>query len=337
MDVLYRKYRPSKFSEVVGQDHVVKVLEAEAKSGDISHAYLFAGTRGTGKTSIARIFADAIGTSKNDIYEIDAASNTGVDDIRSLNESVFTLPFESKYKVYILDEVHMLSKSASNALLKTLEEPPAHVVFILATTETHRIPDTVLSRCEVYNFKKPNQDILKKVVLNITKKEGYKMEDASAELVAILGDGSFRDTLGILQKIISYTKDKTITEDEVRSVTGAPEVELVHDVVSSISNKDLALGLSTIKKAVSQNVDMTVFIKLVLQTTRNILLTKFGGTGSVKEELGEKEFEFVSKLAKEGNFSSSVLIELLSALDRTSGSYIQSLPLELALINISNS
>jgi DNA polymerase-3 subunit gamma/tau len=336
-EVLYRKYRPSKFSEVVGQDHVVKILEAEAKSGEISHAYLFAGTRGTGKTSIARIFADAIGTSKNDIYEIDAASNTGVDDIRSLNESVFTLPFESKYKVYILDEVHMLSKSANNALLKTLEEPPAHVVFILATTETHRIPETVLSRCEVYNFKKPNQDILKKVVLNIVKKEGLKMDEGSAELIAILGDGSFRDTLGILQKIISYSSDKNISEEEVRLVTGAPQVELLHEVVRSLASKDGASGLDAVKKAVSQNIDMTVFIKLLLQLVRNILLAKFGNISSMKEDLSNAEFEFVTSMAKEGNFSSTVLIELLTALDRTSGSYIQSLPLELAIINISNS
>lgn len=334
-EVLYRKYRPSKFSEVVGQDHVVKVLEAEAKSGDISHAYLFAGTRGTGKTSIARIFADAIGTSKNDIYEIDAASNTGVDDIRSLNESVFTLPFESKYKVYILDEVHMLSKSASNALLKTLEEPPAHVVFILATTETHRIPDTVLSRCEVYNFKKPNQDILKKVVLNITKKEGLKMDDSSAELISILGDGSFRDTLGILQKVISYSSDKNISEEEVRLVTGAPHVELVHEVIKSIASKDVSSGISSVKKAVSQNVDMAVFIKLILQTVRNIILAKFGSDSLIKEELSETEFSFVKEMSKESSFTSLVLVELLNALDKTVGSYIQSLPLELALINIS--
>jgi DNA polymerase-3 subunit gamma/tau len=163
---LYRKYRPKNFDEVLGQDHVVSVLESSVKTNKVSHAYLFAGTRGLGKTSIARIFASTIGTSKNDIYEIDAASNTSVEDIRNLNDSVFTLPFESKYKVYILDEVHMLSKSASNALLKTLEEPPAHVVFILATTETHKIPETVLSRCETYTFKKPSQEVLKKLVLN---------------------------------------------------------------------------------------------------------------------------------------------------------------------------
>jgi DNA polymerase-3 subunit gamma/tau len=346
-DVLYRKYRPAKFSDVIGQDHVVKVLEAESVSGNISHAYLFAGTRGTGKTSVARIFAHSIGTSNNDIYEIDAASNTSVDDIRSLNESVFTLPFESKYKVYILDEVHMLSKSASNALLKTLEEPPAHVVFILATTETHKIPETILSRCEVYTFKKPSQEVLKKHVITVSKKEGSSIEDSSAELIALLGDGSFRDTLGILQKILSYSvqplkassgrmTDKKITEEEVRLVTGAPAVELVHSVVESIVNKNLNLGLETVKKAVGQNIDMTVFIKLILHTVRAVMLVRFGTENMVKDELSEKEFVFVKELAKgEGQLSSNVLVELLTALEKTSGSYITQLPLELALVNLS--
>ena len=183
-EALYRKYRPQTFADVIGQDHIVKILEAQTKSGDVSHAYVFAGTRGTGKTSVARIFAHAIGTSANDIYEIDAASNNGVDEMRALNESVNTLPFESKYKVYILDEVHMLSKSASNALLKTLEEPPAHVIFILATTEIHKILDTVLSRCEVYTFKKPTQEVLKKVAMTVAKKAGCMIDEPSAELVA---------------------------------------------------------------------------------------------------------------------------------------------------------
>lgn len=334
-EALYRKYRPSKFADVLGQDHVVKVLEAEAVSGDISHAYLFAGTRGTGKTSIARIFAQTIGTSKNDIYEIDAASNTSVEDIRQLNESVFTLPFESKYKVYILDEVHMLSKSASNALLKTLEEPPAHVVFILATTETHKILETIVSRCEVFTFKKPSIEVLKKVVLTTVKKEGSSIDDASAELIAILGDGSFRDTLGVVQKVLSYSKDKKVSEDEVRLVTGAPAVELVHDVVTAISTKDLELGLASVKKAVSQNIDMSVFLKLILHTARAVLLVRFGAVNSVKDELSEKEFEFVSSLAKgDGEFSSKVLTELLSAYEEISGAYISQLPLELALVKI---
>ncbi len=336
MQTLYRKYRPTKFSDVIGQDHVVKVLEAESKSGNISHAYLFYGTRGTGKTSVARIFAASVGTSKNDIYEIDAASNTSVEDIRSLNDSVFTLPFESKYKVYILDEVHMLSKSAANALLKTLEEPPAHVIFILATTEIHKIPETVLSRCETYTFKKPSQDLLKKMAVSVAKKEGYTVDDSSAELIALLGDGSFRDTVGIVQKILHYSKEKKISEEEVRLVTGAPAIELVHAVISSISKKDLSSGLSAIKKASNQNIDMSVFLKLVLHTARAILLVRFGEAGMVKEDLSEKEFEFVANLAKTDTvFSSAVLIELLTALEKTTGAYIASLPLELALVSIS--
>jgi DNA polymerase-3 subunit gamma/tau len=334
-EALYRKYRPTKFSDVVGQEQVIKVLEAESKSGEISHAYLFAGTRGTGKTSVARIFASSIGTSKNDIYEIDAASNTSVDDIRALNESVFTLPFDSKYKVYILDEVHMLSKSASNALLKTLEEPPAHVVFILATTETHKIPETVLSRCEVYTFKKPSQEILKKVIQNVAKNEGKGIDESSSELIAILGDGSFRDTLGILQKVLAYSKQTKISEEEVRLVTGAPGVELVHGVLESIYNKDLDLGLSYVRKAVEQNIDMLVFLKLILHKARALLLSRFGAGDFLKSELSVKELKFIEDLSKkEGSFSSSTLVELLTAYERIRTAYIPSLPLELALISL---
>ena len=191
---LYTKYRPQKFSDVLGQEQVTDVLKDVIKNGNISHAYLFAGGRGTGKTSVARILANEIGTTSKDLYEIDAASHTSVEGVRALNESVNTLPFDSKYKVYILDEVHMLSTSAFNALLKTLEEPPKHVVFILATTEPQKIPDTVISRCEYYTFKAPSRAILKKMAVSTAKTEGYELEPAAAELIAILGDGSFRDT-----------------------------------------------------------------------------------------------------------------------------------------------
>src|SRR3989344_4956778 len=181
-EVLYRKYRPQEFNEVIGQEPVVKVLQGAVKLGNLSHAYLFAGSRGTGKTSLARILARAIGTSQNDLTEMDAASNRGIDEIREIRDSVNTLPYESKYKVYIMDEVHMLTKDAWNALLKTLEEPPAHVVFILATTELEKVPETVVSRCQTFSFKKPNLSTLKDFALVIAKKEGATLEPAAAEL-----------------------------------------------------------------------------------------------------------------------------------------------------------
>ena len=178
---LYQKYRPKNFKEVIGEDHIIKVLSGAIKLGNISHAYLFSGSRGTGKTSVARIFDQEIGTSADDLYEIDAASTNSVDDIREINEAVHTLPFKSKYKVYIIDEAHMLSKSAWNAFLKTLEEPPAHVVFILATTELEKVPETVISRCQTFVFKQPNQSVLKDFAQMIGKKEGIILEPDAAD------------------------------------------------------------------------------------------------------------------------------------------------------------
>ena len=182
---LYRKYRPSSFDDVLGQEHIVKVLKGALKLGNIAHAYLFFGTRGTGKTSVARIMAQELKTSDADIYEIDAASNRGIDDIRELRDSVRTLPFNSDYKVYIIDEVHMLTKEAFNALLKTLEEPPKHVIFILATTELDKVPETIISRCQTFTFKKPTLSVLKDLVLSVSKKENFTLDNAGAELIYI--------------------------------------------------------------------------------------------------------------------------------------------------------
>lgn len=336
MEVLYRKYRPQKFADVVGQDAVVKTLEAQVKNGTVSHAYLFAGSRGTGKTSIARILARELGTSPNDIYEIDAASKTSVDDIRELNESVSTLPFDSKYKVYILDEVHMLSKSASNAFLKTLEEPPEHVIFMLATTETHKIPETILSRCEVHTFKKPNQESLKKHVMVVAKKEGYTITEPSAELIALLGDGSFRDTLGTLQKVLSSAQGKKVSEEEVLLVTGAPKGELVNTIISAIAEKDLQKGLLAVREASGANLDMGVLLKLLLQKMRAVLLVRFGSSDMVKGDLSEDDFVFISKIASDKNVEvgSETIVKLLDAYTATARAYIPALPLELALIDI---
>lgn len=335
---LYRKYRPSNFKEVLGQDHIVNVLKNSIELGNLAHAYIFSGSRGTGKTSVARIFAHEIGTSVNDITEIDAASNNGVDEIRALNEAVSTLPFDSKYKVYILDEAHMLSKGAWNALLKTLEEPPAHVIFIMATTETEKIPETVVSRCQTFSFKKPTQKILKEVAVNIAKKEGFTLEPASADLIAMLGDGSFRDTQSVLQKIIGSSKDKKITLEEVELVTGAPKGELVNDFIRCIDENNLELGLGVISKASEANLDMLLYFKLVLHKMRTILLLRNlkSAEDSIKEEMTDTDFAFLKNLAekKPSKINSETLLTLLNHYDLVAKAYMPEMVLELALSKI---
>jgi len=335
---LYRKYRPQNFAEVIGQDHIVKVLKGAIDLGNISHAYLFAGSRGTGKTSIARIIASELGTSASDLYEMDAASNRGIDDIRDIRISVETLPFESKYKVYIIDEVHMLTKDAFNALLKTLEEPPSYVVFILATTEIEKIPDTVLSRCQIFQFKKPNQKLLKDLVLSISKKEGFTIDGSGAELIAMLGDGSFRDAQGILQKVLSFTKDKKISLAEIEMVTGAPKGSIVNDFVVAVSEKNVAIAMASIKEAGENNVDIKVFLKLAIAKMRYVLLLKYAKemSDNIKENVSEEDFEFLKKISErtENSINSSVLSELLLAEQSVSRAYISELPVELALIKL---
>ena len=260
---LYRKYRPQSFKEVVGQDHIVKVLSGAIAQGNVSHAYLFAGSRGTGKTSVARIVAKELGTVEDDLFELDAASNRGIDDVRSIREAVATLPFKSKYKVYIIDEAHMLTKDAWNAFLKTLEEPPAHVIFILATTEQDKLPETILSRCQIFSFKRPTRAELKDLVISVAKKEDFTMETSAGELVALLGDGSFRDTLGTLEKVLSFTGDKKVSLADVETVTGAPKHILVSDFVKAVANGNLADSLSVLGKVRESGSDMKMFLKIV--------------------------------------------------------------------------
>jgi DNA polymerase-3 subunit gamma/tau len=220
--------------------------------------------------------------------------------------------------------------------LKTLEEPPAHVIFILATTETHKILETILSRCQVYTFKTPNQEVLKIAVKNVAKKEGYTIADSSADLIALLGDGSFRDSYGVLQKVLSSSKDKKITEDEVLSVTGAPQTTLVNELVEAIVYKKLAQALEVVKKIANQNVDMLVLLKLLLTKMRAILLMRFGSTSLVQDSLSEEDFVWVEKLAKDKTteVSSGTIITLLDAYTATGKAYISSLPLELALVSL---
>jgi len=338
---LYRKYRPEGFKDVLGQEHIVSVLEGAIQQGNISHAYLFSGSRGTGKTSIARIVAKEIGASGNDIYEIDAASNRGIDDIRALRDSVHTLPFESPYKVYIIDEVHMLTKEAFNALLKTLEEPPKYVVFMLATTEAEKLPETIVSRCQSFTFKKPSRQILAQMISNIAKKEKFTLEPASADLIAMLAEGSFRDAHGVLQKILSSSKDKKISIEEVEMVTGAPKGKLINDFIEAVALKKLDDALMVVGDVVAQNLDVKTFMKLVLHKIRVILLLRYAKEmeGGFKEQFEKEDFEFLKKIShdKENKgfyINAEVLCELLGAYDSISRSYITQLPVELALVKL---
>src|SRR3989338_1359850 len=245
---LYRAYRPQSFTEVAGQEQVTKPLEEAVASGKVGHAYLFAGSRGLGKTTVARILAREVGCTEHDLYEIDAASNNSVEDMRTLTEGVYTLPFESPYKVYILDEVHMLSKSAWNAFLKTLEEPPAYAIFILATTELDRVPETVQSRCQVFEFKKPSRQGLAELARAVAKKEGYTLAPDAAELIAMLAEGSYRDALSVLQKVLASSHGKTLTREEVEKATGAPKREQVHALINALAKGERGEGAGATEK-----------------------------------------------------------------------------------------
>jgi DNA polymerase-3 subunit gamma/tau len=333
---LYRKYRPQDWKDVLGQEHIVKVLDGSIKNGKIAHAYLFSGSRGTGKTSVARIFARALGTSSNDLYEIDAASNRGVDDVRELRDGVRTLPLDSKYKIYILDEVHMLTKEAFNALLKTLEEPPAHAIFILATTELQKVPETIRSRCQTFEFKRPTRDVLKTLVMETAKKEKKKITAESAEMIALLGDGSFRDTYGILQKVVSYSKDEKIDPDEVLTVTGAPSVSLVREFLDGIARKELSMCLVSLRTAEESGGEVYLFLKIVLMKIRTALLIRYAPPlrKTLEAELGESEYEYLKKMEESaGKILSSKLLEyLLEAETKIKFSPIPTLPIESALV-----
>ncbi len=336
-EALYRKYRPTDFKDVVGQGHVTDVLQGSLKQGTISHAYLFYGSRGTGKTTVARILAKRLGVSTNDTIEIDAASNRGIDDIRELREAVHTLPFDSEYKVYIIDEVHMLTKEAFNALLKTLEEPPRHVIFVLATTELDKIPETILSRCQVFTFKDPTAKMLAEHLKELAGKEGYILATESAELIAFMANGSFRDSQSILQKVISYSGDKKLDHGEVSRVVGAPPKKLIQDFLKALVSDDTTKLFEIISEAQVHTLNMEIFLKLLIKHTRQMLLLRYAPDmkEEVKAELGD-DTSFYLELLKDDTkrITSKTLEILLRAEGRQGKAFIQTLPLELAVIEI---
>lgn len=291
---LYRKYRPKTFDEIVGQEHITKTLANQIKLGQISHAYLFTGSRGTGKTSTAKIFARAINCLKNidgspcykcevckslaennnvDIVEIDAASNNRVDEIRDIREKVKFLPVHGKYKVYIIDEVHMLTESAFNALLKTLEEPPSHIVFILATTEVHKLPATILSRCMRFDFHLISDEVLIAQLKDIFKKEQIFCEEDAYKLIAKSAEGSDRDMLSIADCISAFT-NKNITAKDVEKILGNSDIDEYIKILDAIHSKDIGEALQTVYNANEQGKNMSVFAKELTVHIRNVLVAK---------------------------------------------------------------
>ena len=292
---LYRKFRPNEFEDVKGQDAIVKTLKNQIRANRIGHAYLFCGTRGTGKTTVAKIFAKAVncehtadgspcgecaacksiasGASMN-VIEIDAASNNGVDNIREIREEVAYRPTEGRYKVYIIDEVHMLSIGAFNALLKTLEEPPEYVIFILATTEAHKIPVTILSRCQRYDFKRISIDTISARLRELIDKEQWDVEDKAVRYIAKMADGSMRDSLSLLDQCASFYIGEKLTYDHVLEVLGAVDTEVFSRLLRELISMDVRRVIKTVEDLVMQGRELSQLAADFTWYLRNLLLVK---------------------------------------------------------------
>ena len=292
---LYRKYRPTKFSDVVDQENILKIITNSLKENKVSHAYLFSGPRGTGKTTIAKLLAKTVNclnlkddfsichecencldieNNSSDIIEIDAASNNGVDEIRELKSKINLVPSKLKYKVYIIDEVHMLSTSAFNALLKTLEEPPSHVIFILATTEFYKVPATIVSRCQCLTFKRISKEGLIKRIKEVANLENIKITDEAVEEIAIYSEGGMRDALGMLDKLASYSL-KEITLDDFLSINGLISNNDLNTFIDKIINKDNEQVLEQINAYEDLGIDYAKIVEKVLERLRDLLVEHY--------------------------------------------------------------
>lgn len=362
--VLYRKYRPKTFSEVIGQEHIVKTLTNAIVHDRVSHAYLFYGPRGTGKTTIARLLAKAVNCENRkkgayepcnkcdscreinegkslDLIEIDAASNRGIDEIRELKSGINFTPVKSKYKVFIIDEAHQLTKEAANALLKVIEEPPPYVIFILATTEIHKMIPTIVSRCQKFNFKRLTTPQIVKQLKYIAEKEKIKISRKALELIAIESEGSIRDAESILDQIITFSsfgEKKEIEEEDVRDILGLIETSLISEFVSLLLKKKMRESLEYLQKVVEQGYDIKVFLDAILEYLREGIFLKINPelkgpfpVAITKEEV-DKLREEVKNISEED--LRKMIDILLEAEAKMRYSPIPQLPLELAIVEI---
>ena len=370
--VLYRKYRPQSFGEVVGQEHVVTTLTNSIKGNNISHAYLFSGPRGSGKTTIARLFAKAINClarrataegekptngfepcnkcsscteimagNSMDLVEIDAASHTGVDDIRQLIEGVKFAPVKSKYKIFLIDECHQLSKSAANALLKTLEEPPAHAIFLLATTESHKMIPTILSRCQKFDFKRLQVPEIMQKLEYISKKENVKFDDSALSLIALNSRGSFRDAESLLDQCMSFSgQGSVIKTQDIKELLGIVEVGEISKFVDHLVAKSAKDAISMINLLCDNGIDLQEFTKTLVFYLRQALLSKINpeflnlqNSGLATQELEKLKTQTANLTQKDLQTMLELFIE---AENKIKYSAVAQLPLELAIIDITS-
>jgi len=351
---LYRKFRPQTFEDVVEQNHVVKTLKNSILYGKVAHAYLFCGTRGTGKTSIARIFARAVNCKNSsdgnpcnscaacsgalkgevlDIVEIDAASNTGVDNVREIREDTAYSPTQLKYKVYIIDEVHMLSTGAFNALLKVLEEPPAHVIFLLATTEPHKIPATIVSRCQRFDFKRISTKGLCERLLKIAKESNMQVAEDALKLISDLSDGAMRDAISILEQCVCI-HDKQITYSDVINIVGMPSNELIFDIVHAIYCKDAAKVLQLIEKFADQGKEISQLIVGMISYYRILLVY---GISKQSDYLIGFSDDFIPKFKEQANMvhdASDIIRQLCTVEQSLKWSNYQRILVEVGLVKL---